>query len=80
MDYLRENKKPVLLHDEAFTVMINSEDKLTVAEGGVNSPIVWDYNFGGFHDSIHENYKVEVVNAGHNGFVKAPQVFFIYGL
>ena len=75
MDYLRENKKPVLLHDEAFTVMINSEDKLTVAEGGVNSPIVWDYNFGGFTDSIYENYKVEVLNAGHNGFVRAPQIF-----
>ena len=75
MDYLRENKKPVLLHDEAFTVMISSDEKLTVAEGGTNSNIIWDFDFGGFTDSIYENYKVEVLSAGHNGFVRTPQTY-----
>ena len=75
MDYLRENKKPVLLHDEAFTVMLSSDDKLTVAEGGTNSNVIYDFNFGGFTDSIYENYKVEVLSSGHNGFVRAPQIF-----
>lgn len=75
MDYLRENKKPVLLHDEAFTVMIASDEKLTVAEGGTNSPVIYDFNFGGFTDSFHENYKCEVLSAGHNGFVKTTNTF-----
>ncbi len=75
MDYLRENKKPVLLHDEAFTIMYCSEDKLSVAEGGIDSPTVFDFHFGGFTDSIYENYRVEVLNAGHNGFVRAPMIY-----
>ena len=41
-----------------------------MAEGGTNSNIIFDYNFGGFTDSICENYKVEVLSAGHNGFVR----------
>jgi hypothetical protein len=75
MDYLRENKKPVLLHDESFTVLISSDDKLTVAEGGTNSPVIYDFNFGGYDCSPYDNYKVEVLSAGHNGSVRAPQIY-----
>lgn len=77
MDSLREIKQPRLLEDLAFTVMICSDEKKTVAEGGPNSNIIWDFDFGGYDCAGYENYKVEVLSAGHNGFVK-PALVYMY--
>ena len=70
MNSLREIKQPRLLNDEAFTVIIASDEKKTVAEGGTNSNIIWDFDFGGYDCAGYENYKVEVLSAGLNGYVK----------
>jgi hypothetical protein len=75
MDNLREIKKASLLENESFTIMLCSEDKKTVAEGGTDSNIIWDLDFGGYDCASYENYKVEVLSAGHNGFVRAPQIY-----
>ena len=47
----------------------------TLAEGGNPSNAVWDLDFGGYDCASYEDYKVEVLCAGHNGFVRAPQIY-----
>ena len=74
MNSLREIKQPRLLNDESFIYMFCSDEKKTVAEGGTNSNIIWDFDFGGF-EHPYDNYKVEVLNCTHNGNVAAGNAF-----
>ena len=77
MNSLREIKKSKLLHDESFTYMFCSDKKLTVLQGGTNSNILWDYDCGGF-EQPYDDYKVEVLNCVHNGFVLSSNVFLYF--
>lgn len=74
MDSLRERKKGKLMEDEAFTYMISSQEKTNI---NVNqSPTLWEFDFGNF-ESPYEDYKIEVINCAHNGFVLASNVFYM---
>jgi hypothetical protein len=77
MNSLREIKASRLLNDESFTYMFCSDEKLTVLQGGTNSNILWDYDFGGF-EQPYNDYKVEVLNCVHNGFVLASNVYLYF--
>ena len=70
MDQLREIKKSRLLESESFTYMISSQEKLN------NSNISWEFDFGGFSEG-YDNYKVEVLNMAHNGFVLSSNVYYM---
>ncbi len=71
MNQLREIKKSKLLESESFTYMISSQEKINI-----NNNILWEFEFGGFSEG-YDNYKVEVLNMGHNGNVLSSNVYFM---
>jgi hypothetical protein len=60
---LKEIKNSILLEEQSFTYAFSSDDNLT------SSNMNYEINFGGFEEP-YDNYKLEVINCGHNGAVR----------
>ena len=74
MNNLREIKKSRLLHDEAFTYVICSDDR-------INNDAIYNYydvKFGGFSEP-YDDYKVDVISfAAVGGFPASTQNHYFF--
>jgi hypothetical protein len=74
MNSLREIKKSKLLHDEAFTYVICSDDR-------TNNEAIYNYydvKFGGFSEPYND-YKVEVISfCAFNGFPNPASNYYFF--
>ena len=78
MNNLREIKKPRLLHDEAFTYVICSDDRTNIAPAYPALTYFYDVNFGGFSEPYDE-YRVDVISFGAvGGFPPAAQNHYFF--
>ena len=76
MNNLREIKKSRLLHDEAFTYVICSDDRTNNLIDVVNLTNFYDVKFGGFSEQYND-YRVDVISFGAvGGFPAAAQNHF----
>ena len=78
MNNLREIKKSRLLHDEAFTYVICSDDRTNNLIDVVNLTNFYDVKFGGFSEQ-YKDYRVDVISFGAvGGFPAAAQNHFFF--
>ena len=79
MNNLREIKKSRLLHDESFTYVICSDDRINSIGVDVGSlTYFYDVKFGGFSEP-YENYRVDVISFGAvGGFPQPTQNYYFF--
>ncbi len=76
MNNLREIKKSRLLHDEAFTYMISSDERYNPKDPFYLTNF-YDLKFGGFAEP-YEEYKVDVLSFACAGGIPVATGYFIF--